>query len=104
MNMDPNALMQKLSGYFRYGPSLRPRRDWFALLAAAALLIVISAAVNLFLFLKVENGEALSDVSPAAVSSTVQISTLDAVQSIFAARASTAAAYQDDPHLADPSL
>jgi hypothetical protein len=103
MNLDFTALMNKMLRVFRYGSEPRPWRDWFVILGAAVALLAASAALNAFMFLRVERGGTLSETGGAAPAPETGIKDLDAANAVFAARADTAATYQSDPHLADPS-
>lgn len=103
MNLDFAKLMNTVLRVFRYGPELRPWRDWFVILGVAVALLAASAALNALTFLRVERGGSFAESGATAPAPAAGIKDLDAANAAFAARASVAATYQSDPHLADPS-
>lgn len=93
--MDTKELTQKLQTFFHavrrgYAGDPKPERDWNLVLLLASIVLLISIAVNAFLFLRVYEGEPLSrntDVNPPA-RETEEIETrLQNLEEIFEARA-----------------
>lgn len=94
--------LASLKKIFAYGNRIRPSRDWFVLLLCAGLLLVASVAWSLWLFMALANGKTLG---PAPIAKEPQTQgSVNAVQTIFQARATEEGHYQGDYHFVDPSV
>lgn len=98
--MDISTDLGSLAKRFSYGRRMRPERDWFVLLAVAAVLVLASAAWNLWLFAKVEQGYALdADAVPA----TFDAAPIESVRAVFEERRAEELRYRQEYRFVDPS-
>jgi hypothetical protein len=87
-----------------YGQLLRPKQDWFVILAIAAALLVISIAWNLWLFDAVKGGAVLRNAPATPTTLSASEQTLGAVQQAFVARAQEETKYETGVYtFVDPS-
>lgn len=84
---------------FRYGDRLNSSRDWFVLVGITAILLLASIGWNVWLFLRVTNGEA---IGTATTQASLNPASIDSVNTLFQARANTETEYKN-AHFVDPS-
>jgi hypothetical protein len=84
---------------FKYGERLNPARDWLALVSVAAILLVASIGWNVWLFLRVTNGDA---IGTATDTRSLNPASIDSVDVLFQKRAATETDYKN-AHFVDPS-
>jgi hypothetical protein len=84
----------------KYGPRIRPVRDWLVMLTIFALFLLISLAWNLWLFSQVTSGNKIGTQSSQPA---VEIK-LDQVKTLFDSRAAEQTRYIQEYKFVDPSL
>lgn len=101
MNFD--TIIQKIKSYISYGPHLRPVRDWFMLLGVGAVLLIGILFYNVWVFNQLASGNTLG-TQIVSTPSVFNRSSLDAIQKVFADRASEETKYLNGTyHFVDPS-
>lgn len=91
---------QKALHAVEYGEVLRPARDWFVLLSIAAVLILISAAWNVWVFVQAGRGEPVGAQVEAPGGSA---NAIERAQALFEARRLEDARYRSEYQFVDPS-
>lgn len=86
---------------FSYGEHIHPGRDWFALLACAFVLMLVSAAWNLWLLKSVQAGAALGAPTEQTAFDTAPI---ESVRSVFESRKTEETKFKQEYRFVDPSL
>lgn len=84
----------------RYGPRLRPSRDWLALISLTVFLILVSVGWNLWMFSNVTGGASIGSESPLVAPGAVST---DVIMRIFEHRAIEEAWYRGEYRFVDPS-
>lgn len=101
MTTDLKDLGNKALHAVQYGETLRPARDWFALLVASLVLIILSAAWNAWVFLEVRNRDRALTETPQSEGS--MESSVRQVEILFVERAAEASRYRGEYEFVDPS-
>ncbi len=79
----------------------RPARDWFLIVAGAALLLVLSIAWNAFLFIRLTHGEALdADTTATEPDSGASV---NEIRNVFEHRGTEETRYRSQYQFVDPS-
>lgn len=91
---------QKALHAIEYGEVLRPARDWFMLLSIAAILVLMSAAWNVWVFLQAGRGEPVGAQMEAPSGSG---NAIEQAQALFEARRVEDARYRSEYQFVDPS-
>ncbi|MDB5237094.1 MAG: hypothetical protein JWL88_196 [Parcubacteria group bacterium] len=84
---------------FRYGEKLDPARDWLMLILAASVLFAASIGWNLWLFIRVTNGDAIGN---ATATKALNPTSITSVNALFQQRADIETQYKN-AHFADPA-
>lgn len=84
----------------RYGDELRPQRDWFVLLALAALILLTSIAAATWTFMRVTEGKPVGVDANAGQSSG---SAIEKAKALFEERRAEEARYRSEYQFVDPS-
>ena len=101
--MKTTLSLQSLSSIlrgFRYGPRLRPVRDWSVLLAIALVLLAAGASFAIWLFVRIERGEALTNAPTSA--SAFDTTPVEEVRALFSERAAEALRFKNEYRFVDP--
>ncbi len=92
--------MGKSTGLFKYGERLNPARDWMVLVSIVAILLAASVAWNVWLFLRVTNGDAIGTAS--VDTKPLNPASIDSIDALFQKRAAIETEYKN-AHFVDPS-
>lgn len=96
--------LASLASRLSYGPRINPGRDWIALLTLSAFALAFILVWNLWAFETVVTGGTLGGAGASSTSAFVNRAPLDAIQSVFDARAAEDAKYIGGTYrFADPS-
>ncbi len=92
--------LQNIGHIFKYGPRIRPMRDWFAIVLGSAVLLGVGLLADLWLFTDVVRDEVPS--TAATSTPAIEQAPLEQVHTLFEARAREEARYKDEYHFIDP--
>lgn len=91
---------QKALHAIEYGEVLRPVRDWFVLLTIAGLLVLLSSAWNVWVFLETGRGDSPGAQMEATGGS---VNVIERAQALFEERRIENARYRTEYQFVDPS-
>jgi hypothetical protein len=97
-----NNISRQLGGLLKrlkYGPRLRPVRDWLVLLSLFTILLFVSVGWNLWLFSQVTSG---NQIGTATSTPAIEIQ-LGQVKGLFEERAVERTRYTTEYRFVDPS-
>lgn len=94
-------LEKRAFGLVSYGERLNPVRDWLILLLVAAALLVVSAVMNVFMYIGVRN--APSHTPMVSDQPAIDAKSVAAVEAIFQKRAAEEGNYEHVYQFVDPS-
>lgn len=92
---------KQVLSHVEYGEDIRPVRDWLVLLSIAGVMLVASIGWNVWLYIRVVNGEGFG--SSVTNSSGLNTAALDGAQAVFQKRATEEENYRGAYHFVDPS-
>jgi hypothetical protein len=102
--MNFSHLLTQVTNAFRsvrYGDRMNPVRDWHWVISIAFVLLIASAGWSYAVFENTSSGELLG--ANAQALPPITTASLEAVRTVFDARAAARAHYLSDYHFVDPS-
>lgn len=98
LSFDTHAILKR----FSYGTRVRPARDWFLVLSAGLVLVVLSVGWNVWLLQSVEQGVVTGDARTQRTG--LDERSIEPVRRVFESRELEQGRYREEYRFVDPSL